>query len=403
MASDDAGEAVASGGQEDWSFVETGRQLERQLATLRRSLGEQAIALSHVEERVSQCMTQEAHTRFSEGLDRRLGAIERRLEALEAAVQVPGQSQRCVGEAVAHTLERMEAAEAALAQRATSQALRDAVQAIRDDLYRQGEELQATKVRSCVTLPASPRSSSAHIFTPHSLKETTKSMAEQLSLLEGMVSRKVDMVSATVANIQEYETFQTSVSRRLAGHDEHLEAHDGQLASLEGRAEESERVGEAHAAQLETKALACQALARLDAVETMAGSAGTQEELLALQEALAKLEAAEAASKASVEASDRKMDRATCEALLRDLNRHVQARATVDEMREACGRLDQHQAAQRLLQEKVEVALAFVEWFGAKGETYEYNAAAMERHMNALARGNRASVRGVARAAPPRA
>ena len=170
-----------------------------------------------------------------------------------------------------------------------------------------------------------------------------------------------------------------------------------------------------------------QALARLDAVETMAGSAGTQEELLALQEALAKLEAAEAASaakaakleaevaadfedvrgalagKASVEASDRKMDRATCEALLRDLNRHVQARATVDEMREACGRLDQHQAAQRLLQEKVEVALAFVEWFGAKGETYEYNAAAMERHMNALARGNRASVRGVARAAPPRA
>lgn len=145
MASDDAGEAVASGGQEDWSFVETGRQLERQLATLRRSLGEQAIALSHVEERVSQCMTQEAHTRFSEGLDRRLGAIERRLEALEAAVQVPGQSQRCVGEAVAHTLERMEAAEAALAQRATSQALRDAVQAIRDDLHRQGEELQATK------------------------------------------------------------------------------------------------------------------------------------------------------------------------------------------------------------------------------------------------------------------
>lgn len=42
-----------------------------------------------------------------------------------------------------------------------------------------------------------------------------------------------------------------------------------------------------------------------------------------------------------------------------------------------------------LLGRKVDVALRFVDWYAAKGDAYEYNAAALERHMNALAVGNR--------------
>jgi hypothetical protein len=38
---------------------------------------------------------------------------------------------------------------------------------------------------------------------------------------------------------------------------------------------------------------------------------------------------------------------------------------------------------------QVDVALRFVDWYADKGDAYEYNAAALERHMNALAVGNR--------------
>ena len=43
-----------------------------------------------------------------------------------------------------------------------------------------------------------------------------------------------------------------------------------------------------------------------------------------------------------------------------------------------------------LLGRKTDVALRFVEWFSAKGEAFEHNASAVERHLNALAAGNRA-------------
>lgn len=37
--------------------------------------------------------------------------------------------------------------------------------------------------------------------------------------------------------------------------------------------------------------------------------------------------------------------------------------------------------------------MKFIDWYGSKGEAYEYNAASLERHMNALAVGNRSKVR----------
>ena len=37
----------------------------------------------------------------------------------------------------------------------------------------------------------------------------------------------------------------------------------------------------------------------------------------------------------------------------------------------------------------MDVALRFIDWYATKGDAYEYNAAALERHMNALAVGNR--------------
>lgn len=42
------------------------------------------------------------------------------------------------------------------------------------------------------------------------------------------------------------------------------------------------------------------------------------------------------------------------------------------------------------LASRVDVCLRFIEWFSEKGQAYEYNAAALERHMNALAVDNRA-------------
>jgi hypothetical protein len=48
-----------------------------------------------------------------------------------------------------------------------------------------------------------------------------------------------------------------------------------------------------------------------------------------------------------------------------------------------------HAEALALLGRKVDVALRFVDWYAEKGDSYEYNAASLERHMNALAVGNR--------------
>lgn len=45
------------------------------------------------------------------------------------------------------------------------------------------------------------------------------------------------------------------------------------------------------------------------------------------------------------------------------------------------------------------VALEFIDWYASRGKAYEWNAEALERHMNALAVGNRAAVR--AEVAPP--
>lgn len=55
------------------------------------------------------------------------------------------------------------------------------------------------------------------------------------------------------------------------------------------------------------------------------------------------------------------------------------------------------QASLDALTAKVDICLRFVEWFAEKGEAYEYNASALERHMNALAVGNRAPTRDRAR------
>ena len=101
-------------------------------------------------------------------------------------------------------------------------------------------------------------------------------------------------------------------------------------------------------------------------------------------------------TKASAVDCGRKMDRAACEAMLSDLHTAVQARATGRQLKALGARVDTGDTRAALLEQKVEVALAFVEWFGDKGETYEYNASALERHMNALARGNRARVGGAA-------
>ncbi len=224
-----------------------------------------------------------------------------------------------------------------------------------------------------------------------------------------------------MANITEYEGFQRRVENKLTAHDVALGNHGTsvlELRSLGAEAAEDRASIHAALAQRALQTEVDQLSESLQAVKAVADAASPADSAAATAAALATLRDAHnatqadleqlaqqtteqlhnvnsaLATKASITAMDLKYDTATAEAALDDLHAHVQRRATNARVKDIEEHLERNKAWQALLERKVEISLAFVEWFGEKGETYEYNAGSLERHMNALARGNRATVRG---------
>lgn len=75
------------------------------------------------------------------------------------------------------------------------------------------------------------------------------------------------------------------------------------------------------------------------------------------------------------------------------LAREVEGRAAQGSLDSCEGRVSALEATAGRLEEQSGVALDFVDWFSRRGESFEYNAASIERHMNALAGGNVAAFR----------
>lgn len=79
---------------------------------------------------------------------------------------------------------------------------------------------------------------------------------------------------------------------------------------------------------------------------------------------------------------------------LQDMRAEVEARAFITSLEATDENVTCLQTSVDALSRRVDVCLRFIEWFSDKGASYEYNAGALERHMNALAVGNRSRVGG---------
>jgi hypothetical protein len=79
---------------------------------------------------------------------------------------------------------------------------------------------------------------------------------------------------------------------------------------------------------------------------------------------------------------------------LQDMRAEVEARAFITSLEATDENVTCLQTSVDGLSRRVDVCLRFIEWFSDKGASYEYNAGALERHMNALAVGNRSRVGG---------
>jgi len=104
-----------------------------------------------------------------------------------------------------------------------------------------------------------------------------------------------------------------------------------------------------------------------------------------LENALAEVAGVRAAASGSLSAAVREL-RAELGRLAAEVGKRAYI-ASLEETDEAAAGTAQAVAS---LGGKVDVCLRFIEWYAEKGEAYDYNSEALERHMNALAVGNRA-------------
>lgn len=77
---------------------------------------------------------------------------------------------------------------------------------------------------------------------------------------------------------------------------------------------------------------------------------------------------------------------------MRTLAAEVEARALSSSLDAVHARVQTLDRRTGRLGEEVQVALDFVDWYARRGEAYEFNASALERHMNDLAVGNAGAV-----------
>jgi hypothetical protein len=128
-----------------WSFVETGRQLERQLAELQRQLQTQQVSIGAVEAKLGTFMTQDAHTQWASSLDSRLDRIEGALGDLKRQCHIPNHTGTSIGEAVASNMSSISSLQSQVAQRATIETMEEVTASIRSEAEAQSVHLDETK------------------------------------------------------------------------------------------------------------------------------------------------------------------------------------------------------------------------------------------------------------------
>lgn len=125
---------------------------------------------------------------------------------------------------------------------------------------------------------------------------------------------------------------------------------------------------------------------RLQTVEATAGSLQAQVAATARATHVHAQEVVDAAR------SDLAARISALDAALANLTQEVDARAYMSSLESTDDRVRSVSSTVAHMCASLDVATRFVAWFSERGEAYEYNAGALERHMNALAVGNRARV-----------
>ncbi len=258
------------------------------------------------------------------------------------------------------------------------------------------------------------------------LSATSDALSAQLSALAGMLHTKVDRaeivrIQATGSELASFAAWKAGATATIAELDARTSSSRAALdRSLESTVKLSATV-QALAGTAAAKADAVAVAGLADAVDRLAADVGTRATSAELRDVRTALAAV--AGRASVLEGGAKdaargaaEDRRTAEsrvaaaasalrselAAVREgaareasrLQEEVDARAYVT----AVEATDEGAASLRgevaTLGRRVDVAMRFVDWYAAKGEGYEANAGALERHMNALAVSNRAVTRG---------
>jgi len=301
---------------------------------------------------------------------------------------------------------------------ATSLATRAGVEAAVAGLEARAEARLAAVADGCATRGALA-----------ALTAATTALSESLTATQGVVSTKVDRAdllrlqttAAELASFAEWKAATAAgladVSSRAADTRTALDAAVDSIATLsnvtnalaasldakaDGGALDAVAASATAAARVAADAAPASALAgvaaglaamthRVGAVEVgLAGAAVAVTDAAAAAAARADEVAAASAAGLAAAPRERRRERAAARA-------DTASRAYVVSLEATDENVTAAQAALDALASKVEVCLRFVEWFAEKGEAYEYNASALERHMNALAVGNRSTPRDRAR------
>jgi hypothetical protein len=296
------------------------------------------------------------------------------------------------------------------------------------------QALHSDAVAKAVAAAKDAAESSAPRTAVATLSEAQDALSASVSAVQGLLATKVDRTDLlrlqTVANdLTAFSAWKQAASadiRDLASRSQEqraaLDQSLGSIASLgsmldalasatakraeaaEVQALASDLRGELHALARASESGGAAQSSRLAAAEARVGAAEESlarlgqaqqtgaEESERRSEALAEGLRGEAAALASSLRSD-----------LQRLEREVEARALGSALEAANDGATQVAGAVDALARKVDVCLRFIEWFADRGEAYEYNASALERHMNALAVGNKAGrvVPGAAAGAGP--
>ncbi len=128
-----------------WSFVETGRQLELQLAKLQRQLAEQESLIARVETKLDDFVTKETHEHSLSIMNSRLDRVEQALQDLKQLCHIPNHTGTSIGEAVAANMSSIDLIRTQVSKRATLDELEAISSEIRAELTAQTTHLEETK------------------------------------------------------------------------------------------------------------------------------------------------------------------------------------------------------------------------------------------------------------------